>query len=396
MSSKPPKDKKFKDPLKPVVLGGRAPAGIPATPEAPGAIPPVASASREAKAPKPHRSVSTSRRDELTALLWGAAELDWDDSEDELPSIVPTLNSLPSLPKPKVAVEPASPTGARRSMFRRACSFPGLLRVLVPEQSFAPKMFAVRIIDLTPNGAQMETRQIKRDMSDAIRKDRRFARLEALLPGRERMILSGRVAWASYGPEMSRLGVEFERPYPEVMEAFVADISQDAEPESLCLGSPLIDPFPSITSKSSYMFSGYSPDGEEVLVRNGSMEFRCPVRSGRFKVEVMLMAERSNFLSFTAARGDVCSIPTPGCIAHQSGASDTMSYSGRRLVEELTLDPDARHLTLRLGGTAGKFFRVLKKIEESLEHAEEIEMAIELTGNAAKVAAILESLKKEC
>jgi hypothetical protein len=125
------------------------------------------------------------------------------------------------------------------------------------------------------------------------------------------------------------------------------------------------------------------------------MEFRCPVKSGRFKAEVTLMAERSNFLSFTATRGSVCSIPTPGCIAHQAGASDTMSYSGRRLVEELTLDPDERHLTLRLGGAAGRFFRVLKKLEESLEHAEEIQMVIELTGNAAKVAAILESLKKE-
>jgi hypothetical protein len=280
-------------------------------------------------------------------------------------------------------------------MFRRVCSFPGLLRILVPEQSFAPRMFAVRIIDLTPNGAQVETKQLNREMSDSIRKDRRFARLEALLPGRDRMILSGRVAWTSYGPEMSRLGIEFERPFPEVMEAFVADISEDAEPESLCLSSPLIDPFPSITSKSSYTFSGYSPDGEEVLIRNGSMEFRCPVKSGRFKAEVTLMAERSNFLSFTATRGSVCSIPTPGCIAHQAGASDTMSYSGRRLVEELTLDPDERHLTLRLGGAAGRFFRVLKKLEETLEHAEEIQMVIELTGNASKVAAILESLKKE-
>jgi hypothetical protein len=64
-------------------------------------------------------------------------------------------------------------------------------------------------------------------------------------------------------------------------------------------------------------------------------------------------------------------------------------------LEEMTVDPDERHLTLRLGGSAGKFFHVLRKLEESLEHTEEIEMVIEMKGNAPKVAAILESLKKD-
>src|SRR5690606_26009504 len=182
---------------------------------------------------------------------------------------------------------------------------------------------------------------------------------------------------------ISRMGLEFEHLYPEVGDAFVADIADGTDTRRLSLASPMIDPFPSMTSKEKYTFCGRADDAMEIIVRNGTSETRCPVRGGRFEVEVALAPERSNFLSFTACKNGVFSIPTPACIAHRGGQSDTMSYSDRKLVEEFTIDADGRHLSLRLGGSAGQFFRVLKKLEEAMEHVQEMEMTIDITGDAA-------------
>ncbi len=436
------KFKKPSDPLKPVTLEGKPvqkivapaeikPAGVRPAGERGDASAKEASTRDAAEgaaraAAGGYMPSSEKRREELAALLWGAAEILDDDEPIAMPPIPARAPATPSAPPapatpsfapppapavpptipasvlPPVKPAPAAPrdgptpqTPGRRMLVRRACSFPGLMRVLIPEHSFQPRLFAVRVIDLNPGGAQVETRQLTRDMSEMMRLDKRFARLEALLPGRDKMVLAGRIAWASYGTDISRMGLEFERLYPEVTDAFVADISDETEAEKLCLGSPMIDPFPSLTSRTQYTFGGYVPDAEEIIVRNGTNEVRCPVKNGRFKIEVPLALERSNFLSFTACRGSVYSVPTPACIAHQSGATDTMTFTGRKLVEEFTIDSDAQHLTLRMGGPAGQFFRVIKKLEEALEHVKEIEMAIELTGDITKIASVLESLKRD-
>ncbi len=367
-----------------------------AVPASPSSVPPRQN--EKPQADRPYYETQTQRRSELASILWGEPDnslMDVLSTPIPLPphKLPPAKPQVQQAPKEIIKPQGEKPLPNRRAWHRRQCSFPGLLRVLIPEQSFQPRTFAVRIVDLSPMGAQVETKQMSADLEQILNKDQWYARLEALVPSREKILLSGRIVWARYKPQLSFLGLQFSRVYEEVDDFFVKEINAETSPKDLTLPSPIIDAFPTVTSTQNFPFTGRAPKSKEILVRCRSLEMRAPVIDGKFRVEVPLAADHSNFVSFTAIRGGISSIPTPICILHKAGASDTISIKPANLVEEFEVDPNGKRLMMKLTGPPQRFFQVLKKVSESLEHAQEVSLTLELHGDAEKAAIKLESLR---
>src|SRR5690606_19329188 len=132
-----------------------------------------------------------------------------------------------------------------------------------------------------------------------------------------------------YDPELSQVGFQFEKEFPQAEELFSASAPAPSDTGTggpkYDVPAPKLNPFPAITGAREFCFTGVSPSAEMVLVRNGLDEFRVPVHDGRFEVDVTLGADRSNFLSFAALRAGGRSIPPPVCIVHRTGAADSAS-----------------------------------------------------------------------
>lgn len=418
------------NPLRPVPLAGKSLRSIEPAEDGTGARgqngahPQVEP--REAAATPSEGGPSPDRRRELASLLWGEPE---DDSlfadlldrplpaeaAPEAPEASPARpappvpeSAPPATPSPsetrgtasaRPAADPAMPPeeGSRghhtRHFKRRACSFPGLLRVLIPEQSFQPKVFAVRLVDLSPTGARLETKQFTEEFCLGISGEKRFARLEAMVPSRDRVQLGGRIVWAEFGEDLSTVGFQFQEPFDDIDEIFLPDAAEETTGEALALPSPQLDPFPNMTAQLEFHFSGSVYDADLVIARMGPSELRVPVRHGRFEVTLPLKPDRSNFIAFTAMRGEIASIPTPICIVHKRGATETHSLASRALVEDWQLDADTDTLSIQLRGNAAQFHRVLKKLEGALGQVDALEMTVNLRGNARSAADALKELR---
>ena len=369
------------DPLRPVSLGDKPLRKIEATEEEGGA-----------------------RRRELASLLWG-------EPEDE-----PLFDELlgrrredprPAQPEPAPAAEPSPPAHGEaagnldapgrgphsRAHQRRACSFPGLIRILLPEVSFNPRVFAVRIVDLSPSGARLETKQFTPDFCELLRLEKRFARLEALVPSREKITVGGKIAWTEYHEDLSDIGFQFNEIYDEVDRIFLHEVQEGTSTGSVALSPPQLDPFPNLTSLNEFHFTGTVSNATKVVARMGPTEFQAVPEGGRFELTLPLKPDRSNFIAFTAYRGELSSIPTPSCIVHRTGVAETNSLQSRQLVDEWTLDPSHDVLRVRLSGTAAQFHRVLRTMEAVLGQVDTVSMEIEVKGNSRSAADIMKDLR---
>jgi hypothetical protein len=380
------------DPLKPVSLGEKPLRKI------------------QADEPSAHEEEGGRRR-VLASMLWG-------EPEDE-----PLFDNLlgrerkpapPARPEPVPAAEPVLPPLAlaeeepdraeshaaspgrgphSRAHKRRACSFPGLIRILLPEQSFQPRVFAVRVVDLSPSGARLETKQFTPEFCELLRGEKRFARLEALVPSREKIIVGGKIAWAEYSEHLSGIGFQFSEIFDEVDRIFLDEVQDGTSTGSMALSPPQLDPFPNLTSVNEFHFTGSVMDAELVVARMGPTEFRAVPKGGRFEVTLPLKPDRSNFIAFTASRGELSSIPTPICIVHKAGVAETNSLQSRQLVDEWILDPTRDTLRVQLSGTAAQFHRVLRTMEAVLGQVDTVSMEIEVKGNSRAAADIMKDLR---
>ena len=375
--------------------------------------------------------ISKKKRIELAQLLWGEGEEEF-DTEDSPTSGTPSLSKrltdqhavLPDTPrvqslreelklhrerkqveaqkrtsgdqvqKPDLADNPLppgyvpAPKGVVRQFNRRECSFPGMLTVLIPEETFQPQKYAVRVIDISPSGARMETRQMDEKLAQTLNKERWYARLEMLVPHREKMKVRGRLVWASFQDPNSLMGLQFEENCPQVDALFTDPENQNLIAQEILLRSPIMDPFPSVTPSESFTFKGRVQEDTELVVvaTTTGAQYQCVPEEGRFSIRVPLVPNKSNFLSFIAKRGTNQSIPTPAAILHKTGVTETISYSVDNLVEDFYISPNGKTLNLTLTGSPARFFKALKVIEQSLAFATDLTLNLELHGEAQKAA----------
>ncbi|MBI5154097.1 hypothetical protein HZA57_02580, partial [Candidatus Poribacteria bacterium] len=188
--------------------------------------------------------------------------------------------------------EPESPgegdVAAQRRVTRRSCSFPGLLHVLLPEVTFRPQQLAVRVIDISPLGARLQTRQLTGDLAQLIRTQTRHARLDALVPARRKLRVSGRIAWTMHRASVSSIGINFEQPLDDVDALFEPHMDSAGDYEEFNLPAPILDSFPTVTGKPMFPFTGRADLADTIVVSVGLLQFHERIVDGRFRVEVPL------------------------------------------------------------------------------------------------------------
>lgn len=364
------------------------------------------------------------RRMELANLLWGESEDEFHthpqdkdetdpvDARDKVKSLLQLRDEenhkqqrIQKLSKTQPQITEINPSkmfpvkrdgvGSHpsRRFQRRECSFPGILTILVPTETFQPVKLAVRVIDISPQGARLETKHLDSEMSEKLREDKWFCRLEMLVPRRDKVRCVARVAWVKRGENVSELGIQFDEIMRDLDEIFSDGVSRDSSFENMALRPPILDQFPSITPASEFNFGGEVPDCDKVVVTRGIKKYETVPINGRFLIKVPLAENRTNFLSFICQRGEHQSIPTPAVILQKIGSEDSVSSHSDSLVEDFNISMDGKRLQVSLHGPPSQFFRALKRIEESLLFADDVFLSIDIRGKAAEAAERLESLK---
>jgi len=385
MTQKPSDDKsKGKDPLNPVRISGNEPRD---------------QGKRESKAfpfrpsgNQQQTSAGAKRRD-LARLLWGE-----DDHLPQSPAkLEPVKLQHDTEESARIRVRPADDTSSamvRRASLRRQCSFPGLLRVLIPEVSFQPRTFAVRLVDISPHGARLETRQLTDDHAKLIGGEKRHVRLEALVPT-GKQILPGHIAWVDHRENVSYFGIHFEQDFHGVDELFTKDFNDDSTAGIFALASPKIGAFSSVTSKRYIKFQGASPGATHVEVRRGDESWMVQVVNDTFELEVPLHEGRSNFLNFFATREGIKSVPTPVCVVHREGVRDTNTVTKGALLQSFDVDIEGGQISIELAGSPRRYFQALRLLEKSLQYADHVELRFDFTGDAEKAEKILKALTSD-
>lgn len=365
------------DPLRPVVLK-RPPGYVPAVGED-GSLPaqrpsplPVRSSRSE---PPPGEPIQIP----LPVVMSSASQRQEFEQAPEIPSAPDD--------EPIAVREPGV---NERHLGRRPCSYPGVLRVLVPEQSFDPIILAVRIIDVSPGGARVETRQLTREVGDRIAIDPRFIRLDILIPTRDRITVCGKTAWVEHGPEYTQLGVSFNPRREDLAESCLPEWKPDGMTDSKFLQPPILDSFPTQTSRNPVRFTGVAWDAESVLVRVKDKEFRTAVNDDRFTIEVPLEPQAANEIYFVSLVSNLASDPTPAWVVHRPGKADTRRPGAiGGLFDEVEVSPNKRQLKVRFKGDARLFAQVLQRFDEMAPMTETISFTLEATGDAERAASAL-------
>jgi hypothetical protein len=398
-----------KDPLKPITLRGK-----PLRPQtAKDPAPPPA----EDKEPKSTISLFTSPGDSSKAVIREKSDgveinLEQAYAESRRAAEVIPKTGLPRPGAPRVAGAPP-PSGAvaqslvtappptmpsrkpgvsTRATNRRPCSIPGMLRILLPEQSFEPQVFAVRVVEISSTGARVETRQLTEELHRLLSLEVRYIRLEILIPARERLVISGKLAWMEYQPDSSQMGISFHPNREDLTSLCMPEWRPQGSDESSFVSPPVVDSYPPTTSKTPFTFTGHALDADMVVVKGKTEEYRVPVESGRFEVTIPLVPGTANELIFVAMVGEMASDPTPVWIIHRLQGDDAQ---GRKAIagvfREAVVGQNGRHLRVRFTGDGRDLVQALRRLEETASQGDSFDLTFEMTGDAERA---LSTIKK--
>jgi hypothetical protein len=270
-----------------------------------------------------------------------------------------------------------------------------MLKVLLPEQSFDPQVFAVRVMDLSATGARVETRQLSEELYKLLSLDVRYIRLEILIPARERLVISGKLAWTEFEAEWSVMGISFHPTREDLTGIVLPEWRPEGTDDSTFISPPVVDSYPPSTTKTPFTFSGHALDADEVVVRGRTEQYRVAVINGRFEVTVPLVPGSANELIFVALVGEVASEPTPVWIIHRTKGDETAQRRAiAGLFKEAVVEKNGRLLRLKFKGDSRDLLQALRRLEETAPHGEEFEFTFEMGGEAERALGVLKKASR--
>jgi hypothetical protein len=200
-----------------------------------------------------------------------------------------------------------SPSGTGREE-RLACSFPGLMKVLIPEKSFVPTPVAVRVTNLSPGGALVEIHdraQLEQDLA----LPNRFFELKVAHP--EIPMLRGTVAWCDMSRQNPLVGLTSFFRHPELAQVVLtteSGLNVDGPPP---LPAPILDPFPPTAHEETITISGTAPEAIEVQVKRNNVRFEAKVVRNRFEIKLEMEPNIENHFTLRSYAGERRSKPVP-------------------------------------------------------------------------------------
>ena len=302
------------------------------------------------------------------------------------------LKAAPQSDETRPGTEPLP--GAVEREERRNCSFPGLMKVIFPEQSFLPVPFAVRVANLSPRGAMVELHDSAKLDKDVVLVDRFF---ELKVAHQQLPTVRGTVAWADLSKESPQFGLAFYE-YCEEVEELLADLGSLTDSGSTGeegpppLPMPVLDTFSGVALDTRHLISGRAPEALEVRVRGEDKVFKAPVKDGRFELELTLEPGGKNFFHLRSVAGKRRSKSLPIRIECESKARRAGNVFDLRREE----DKGGRaRVRLAFHGSPAEAERVLYRLSQLMAQSERMHFSANLEAPGAFDRALLEALEAE-
>lgn len=296
-------------------------------------------------------------------------------------------STTPAPPRKKAA---AAPQSRSRELVRRPCSFPAILRLMLPELTFTPIAMPVRVVDLSPTGARLEIAQLDHELYLQAIAEPRYVRLEILVPTAEKLQVAGRLVWIEHDATISTVGISISPSREDLARECLPEWDARAATRSNPVLPPSIEHYPVTTGKSPFKFVGTAIDAESVIVESTAGRAEVPVVAGAFTVKVPLALNAYNELKFFARAGEAISDPTPVWISHQAGQPDTQTLvPGKPIFQDVALAPDGGSLTIKFKGRPREIGEAMQRLEEVMGLVENCAMHVQLFGDAQKLARCL-------
>ncbi len=184
---------------------------------------------------------------------------------------------------------------------RHSCSFPGVLKVVIPETSLVPIAMAVRVLNFSAGGAMVEIHERHKNIDVGSTLCTRFFELK--VAHSQVPELRGTVAWTDVSGREPRLGLKFHVMVPALVRIF-DPTGQTEWGGAPPLPMPVLDPFPPTSLEQKVIISGEAKDALEVVVESaGGQKFSAPVRQGRFSIELVLQDTAENYFVMRSQAG---------------------------------------------------------------------------------------------
>lgn len=273
---------------------------------------------------------------------------------------------------------------------RIVCSFPGLMKILVPEESFVPVPVAVRVANLSAGGAMVEAHDTIKINERKLLTNRYF---ELKVAHTEIPDLRGRIAWTDFSDKHAVLGLAcFER--SEVLAEIVANADSQIQWEGPPpLPPPKLDPYPPTTSERQLVITGNAEDAIEVVAKRDNKKFRANVHNGMFKLLLELTENVDNRFFLRSHAGERKSRAVPVRIAYEKGVRSRSFYFDARLKDDR--ENSESKISLDFQGSVRQAERVLYRFSQLLSTSERVRINAELTTRAGFDRRLFETLKSE-
>ena len=273
---------------------------------------------------------------------------------------------------------------------RLACSFPGLLKILIPERSFIPIAVAVRVVNLSTSGAMIEVHDRAKIQED-IALPNRFFELKVAHP--EVPLLRGSIAWSDMSRQNPLLGLACFEKRPELSQLLLNSETLVNVAGPPPLPQPQLDPFPPIIHEETIVLSGTAPEGLEIILkRDDDRRFTAKVVKERFEVAVELEPDIENHFSLRSIAGARKSRPIPVRIACEKRDRK------QRFVFQagLAQGKDGEHIIkLEFTGNVRQSERILYRFSQIMAMSERIELSSTLTSPTGFDRRLFEALRSE-
>ncbi len=272
---------------------------------------------------------------------------------------------------------------------RMPCSFPGALKVLIPEKSFVPTTLAVRVANLSASGAMVEVHdrsKIDRDIAMA----NRFFELRIAHP--ELPLLRGVVAWSDTNRSNPLMGLScFER-IPTLEEIVLQAEGTGGMQAPPPLPPPKLEPIPPIAEHPTVRLHGEAHEALEVIVRGDKDKFTGKVEHGKFEVIIELDKEGDNHFSLRSYAGQRKSRAIPIRINYEPAGKPR---EAKRFEVDLKKDGKHQLVHLEFNGDVRQAERVLYRFSQLMSMSERVSLVANLQTGGKFDERLLSALKGE-
>lgn len=284
-----------------------------------------------------------------------------------------SMDSEAEVPKERPSVSRIEESESEHREERLPCNFPGLMKILVPEKSFAPVALPVRVTNLSATGAMIEVHDRSRIDKDAALANR-FFELKVAHP--EIPTLRGTIAWSDMNRQLPMLGLSCFDVIPGLSKLVLADESTKHFQGPPPLPPPEIEAYPPRTREANVVIRGQAPEAMEVVAKGDYRKFRSEVKDGQFELNLELEPNAENHFALRSHAGARKSRAVPIRIINEAAA---MPERGRYFHAEISTATDGSSmLQLEFSGNVQQAERVLYRYSQLLAISDRVHLTTTL------------------